>query len=998
MQVGRGAEMDALAAVAASALAGAPTVVLVQGEAGIGKSRLVSEFAARQRAEGWLVLSGRCVEVSGSELPLAPIAELVRDAIRQLGVAAVRELVGRWRDALATLVSVLAGEDARIEEVDRASVFDAVLALLSRLADERPLVVLLEDMHWADASTRDLVAYLTRTRMAGRTVLVLTRRDEAADERADVFLAELLRLPEVEQLTLEPLSSDLVAQQMEDITGEPPSPGELARVVALSDGIPFLVEEVLAADRWTTGLPDRVRRIVTTRLVGLSGQARRAVDAASLADAELTDTLLRRVIAQTDIDADQALHEAVQAGVLVPVGDRYRFRHAMTRIAVADAMLTGQRRQWHERWAQALTAAGTPLEPLTVQIASAQHWDAAGEPARALTACLAAADECRRRQHSLERAHLMCRALGAWDGVEDAEGQTGLTRNQLVDETADALTDAGDWPNLETMLRTELSRPEVRADELRQFVVRNGILGARSWSGAEAVDASAFADNVPAVRSAPASRDKVTALIDLCWGLTYTDLELGGTLAREALEVAEALGDETLIRKARIERANQGCFSGRYREALTTYDDLRGFIACEGYGTEGYAQMFMLWALLGVGDAASAKVEAETIRARLGSYAAAPFAWSNVAHAYAEILMVLGEWDRAQAALDEARSESFPPVDAPASTVLDTLRGLIATWRGDTATAQPLVAAAEEAARTPHVMTWEYPLWLRAESALAGGRPTDVRELLRDLWARPGLASAADVVRRLLVAAARAEAELSRYARALRDDTALAVSEAHVGAIQRVWTTLPPGGVVGAAVQIELDAELSRCAALPDPGAWVEAVTAWRELEFPYELGYAAFRLAEAYLDRGEPADRERAVESLVEADELARRLTAKPLLSQIASLARRARINLDAQPPPSQPDDSDVDPRAATASRLGLTDRELEVLSYLIEGYGNIEIGKALFMSPKTASVHVSRILTKLGASNRTQAATIGHRLGLVSARPEPNGGRLLLDIEVPG
>jgi DNA-binding CsgD family transcriptional regulator len=164
-------------------------------------------------------------------------------------------------------------------------------------------------------------------------------------------------------------------------------------------------------------------------------------------------------------------------------------------------------------------------------------------------------------------------------------------------------------------------------------------------------------------------------------------------------------------------------------------------------------------------------------------------------------------------------------------------------------------------------------------------------------------------------------------------------------------------------------AERSRLDRRPDPAAWAAAVAAWERLGQPYRAAYAGFRHAEALMASG---DRDAAATALGGAAEITGRLGARPLHDEVTALARRARLDLGPTAPPPQ------EAAPGPAGELGLTPRELEVLGLVAAGRSNRQIAQALFISPKTASVHVSNILAKLGVATRVEAAAVAHRLGL--------------------
>ena len=486
--IGREAELERLLRALAEASAGRPGVVLVKGEAGIGKSRLIIESLGQPaRPEGLLVLTGRCVEVAGADLPYAPFAAAIRDLIRQVGIEAVRGLSGPAMGALSMLIPALAEGDPPDGSASQVSILDAVTAVLTRLAGQRPVVLVVEDLHWSDASTRDLLGYLARTLTDERLLIVVTLRDEGAwDPALTRFVAELLRVPCVDQVTLSPLDPEQVSAQAADIAGRPLAADHVTRLVELSDGLPFLVEELLAAEpEWTERVPERARQIVLARLIGLSGQTRRLIEAASLADAELTDELLRTVMADTDISVDDVLHAAIDATVLVvdEVRDGYRFRHALLRAAVAQAMLpanaapgiaAGPRRLSR---CPALSTLSKPPSRLRIigrnPVTPTGRW----------SPTLNAAEACRLRSAYTEQAALMQRALALWDRATNPESLTRRVRAQLVDDTETALGGALATDERIELLEAELRRADSATSPVRRANLRMQLIMARREKG-----------------------------------------------------------------------------------------------------------------------------------------------------------------------------------------------------------------------------------------------------------------------------------------------------------------------------------------------------------------------------------------------------------------------------------------------------------------------------------------------------------------------------------
>jgi predicted ATPase len=202
--VGRVEELRTLEAARVRAANGEPAVVLVGGEAGVGKTRLVAELAARCAADGTRVLYGGCVPVGGDGLPYAPIVEALRPLPDELGVDAVRELAGpSWRELARLLPSLGEPEAGPAGQAAQARLFELLLGLLTRLSRQTPIALVVEDLHWSDQSTRDLLAFLVRNLRHNRVLLVGTyRSDEPRSDRLGPWLAELDRGGPVQRMEL----------------------------------------------------------------------------------------------------------------------------------------------------------------------------------------------------------------------------------------------------------------------------------------------------------------------------------------------------------------------------------------------------------------------------------------------------------------------------------------------------------------------------------------------------------------------------------------------------------------------------------------------------------------------------------------------------------------------------------------------------------------------------------------------------------------------------
>ena len=426
--VGREAELDRIAGAVVSARGGTSRCLLVTGEAGIGKSRLVTE-AVGSLGEA-LVLTGHAADMTTGEIPFGVVADTLRDLAR---VAGVDVLLPAEREALAPL---LPGAAPRLQ-VERVQLLSTFLDLLERLAREQLVVWVVEDLHWADSATRDLVGLAARTLPAGLLIVATVRTDDpertpAAEATLTSYVAGLARTPGCDVLPLSRLGTDAVQRQLRDLLGSHPSAEVASRVERLSDGIPFVVEELVAA----AGRPEltTVAAVAAGRLGGLGPETRRLVEAAAVGDGHLRISLLEQVLDVTPEELDAALVEALRAGILTTDHERdaVAFRHALLREAADRETGPGARRAWHRRWAEVLEDNPGVLPADPALLAVAEHWHQARDVRRALAATVAAmpaagADlPAGRGGGPLDAGH--ARATRPWTTLTDVTGMSASGR------------------------------------------------------------------------------------------------------------------------------------------------------------------------------------------------------------------------------------------------------------------------------------------------------------------------------------------------------------------------------------------------------------------------------------------------------------------------------------------------------------------------------------------------------------------------------------------
>jgi DNA-binding CsgD family transcriptional regulator/tetratricopeptide (TPR) repeat protein len=983
--VGRARELAALDAALGRADGGASAVVLLGGEAGVGKTRLVTEFAAGQAGTGTRVLIGGCVPLADGELPFAPAVEALRDLVGQVGVEPVRALAGPSWPELARLLPALgdpghAGPMPPPEPTDQGRLFELLIGLLGALADQAALVLVVEDVHWADRSTRDLLAFLARNLRRQRVVLVATHRsDEPERPWLGPFLAELGRAG-AERLELDRLDPAESAEQMAAILGAMPPVALVEGVFARAEGNPFFTEELLAAtDAGPAELPATLHDLLRGRIQAASEPARQVLRVAAVVGRRAPHRLVAAVAGLDDPRLDQALREAVAGKLLVtrPGGDGYEFRHALLReVAYAD-LLPGERARLHGEVAAAVAAhpgwAGGAGATVAAELA--HHWEAAGDLERALPAAVEAGVQAERAYAFAEAHRHLERALELWAEVPGAAGLTGLDRVGLLERTAGAAFLAHEMPRAAELWREALAAVDPAGDPVRAGVLHER-LGRSLWLTLDDAALDAYREAVRLVPAEPPSAERARVLA----GYAQILLMLVGPGA-EARQVAEEALDNARRAGARRE---EGQALSRLGSMVAVEDVEEGLallragrrIAVEQGDVDGlgWASGELAWDNAENGrleEARAAALEGAEASRRLGS------TWQfHLTGGAAWYEFLLGRWEDADrhfdAALDRMRG--------PGAVHSRFDRAVFEVARGDAAAARRWLGQAEAMAATAGRVQFD-ARWahkqagVRAELALWEGRDeeawTAVGEGLAALrrggeeTAVPGLfalglAAAAGRAERAMAHRDTAAAEATR-----RDgDDLLARLEAGGGPPERRLET--------AAVLGQCRAEQGRLHGRPDPAAWAAAAAGWEALGMPYPAACARWREAEALLAARAP--RTEVEQALGAAHAVAARLGAGFLLGELERLARRGRVRLAAPPEPAPA----AEPAAPSPARsLGLTPRE-EVLALVAAGRTNRQIAETLFITEKTASLHVSHILAKLGVGRRVEAAAVALRLGL--------------------
>ena len=413
----------------------------------MGKSRLVAEFERRAGEAGADVLVGECVELTHGELPYGPIVVALRPLVADAGDGPAQALHPGARAALARLWTDLEVADvAPGVEFAQGQLFEAVHRLIAGHAAVRPVAIVVEDLHWADHSTRDLLTFLIRNSRGERVVFICTFRTDEVHRRHPLYplISELERSGRAERMTLEPFGEEELREQLGGILGERPRPQLVGRLLERSEGNPFFAEELLAAADQGV-MPDSLRDALLVRVQRLSDPARATLELAAAVGRPAEHQLLATASELEPGALRDALREAVEQRFLVTTedGNGYAFRHALLREALYTDLLPGERTALHSRLGDALSSDQPLVDSGRAAAELAHHWQVAGRPGRALSASLEAARQAESVHAYAEAGRHLERALELWGRVPADEVPPGADRTEIAWRAADAAALSG---------------------------------------------------------------------------------------------------------------------------------------------------------------------------------------------------------------------------------------------------------------------------------------------------------------------------------------------------------------------------------------------------------------------------------------------------------------------------------------------------------------------------------------------------------------------------
>ena len=938
--VGREVELERVAGALVSVRDGASRCLLVTGEAGIGKSRLVAEAVAA--LDDALVLTGHAVDMSTGEIPFGVVADTLRDLLR---VAGAEVLLPAEAAALAPLLPGAASHG----QVERVQLLSTFLDLIERLASERLVVWVVEDLHWADSATRDLVGLAARTLPAGLLIVATVRTDDPerspeAEAALTSYVAGLARTPGCEVLVVPRLGPAAIQAQLRELLGSSPSADVATRVARLSDGIPFVVEELVAA----AGRPElsTVSAVASGRLRGLAPEARRLVEAAAVGDGHLRISLLEQVLDMTADELDVALAEALHAGILRTdhETDAVSFRHALLREATDRELGPGARRSWHRRWAQVLEDNPGVLARDPALLAIAEHWHQARDVRRSLAATVAALPAAERVCLPDEETVLWTRVFTAFGQLDDAEVVAGLPMREAY---ARALVTSGAAAH-------PVRRAWLDAVPVDRLPGAMRLIHAVASSDHGKGEANAYAeDRLVAIADAFEVSEPDLLAINV-WANTGSmmtvDLARGERMLDRARLAAREIGDPRCAVMVESRDSYRAQVNGDPQRAASRLRE-----ALDLFGHERWDGVFhlwgnLVWCELVCGRHREAQEAADEALRRLTHPHLSVNVWEHLVENATTSWILTGRWHRARELLEASTPwwEDGVRTSNAHLHLLDLLQTGHATdtgrWRTQLEAPAPGGAPATDARS------------VLALAAASSGDLAAMRAELAPLWGMDRMLMYDDQLWRIALMAARLEADAAGEA----SHTDRMAAEAHLRAIADAAATFRRYGPLGEVWPLDLAAQLDRFHGRDARAALRAALEGWERLGHVPDAAVTHLSLAEQEATRG---DRSTAREHLEAGRGIARRLEAVPLLARADALA--ATYGLAA--------------RERRTDQV-LTEREVEVLRLVADGLTNGQIGTRLFMSPKTASVHVSHILAKLGVANRTEAATVARRRGLLA------------------
>jgi DNA-binding CsgD family transcriptional regulator len=947
--------------------AGQRRAVLVGGDAGVGKTRYVEELLAHARARGWLIAAANCASVGDLSAPLGSWKDLAVDLAAQLGEETCSALGGSGWQGLQELLS----EGPSRWTASTSQLLDLMHEVLVAFSRQAPLVVVIEDVHWADPFTVNAITSLVRSRRPARLLVVVTWRTEDITRGHPLLvqIGEWHRAPSVVAVDVRPLGEVEVRQMLCGQLGREVNRALVRTFMARTGGNPLLVEELLRVGIGQP-MPSQLRGVLDSRFVAVSAAGRELLAAASLLGQTFDPDLVAQVLSWTAVEMDEALRENLGQNLIVATeSGRYGFRHALIREYAHTDLMPAARRALHQEIALVLMVRGGEGG---TEAALAFHWAEAGDIDQALIWSLRAARTASASLAHAEATDLYRRALRWWDDVADAEQLTGLRRSAVRVMAARAALLAADLDSLEEWCRDALGDtnpvedPRAAADWWAMYAEAARLAGDDEERETRLGQA---ADLLKATPEGPhaailAELARLTSL----HGDPVTGLADAETALRLALESMDAAAEAASLHAIAM------------AQSMVGQDPVNTFWSAIARATEAGADLVLFRCYVNLTDTllrrgsyrecvAAAERGVEQLTGRGMLHACAGTLLGNAAQA----MIATGEWATAASALEQAITLEE---SAPVGWFLDELRATLLIRRGQAPAAVQLLAQSTEAVQ--RLRRSDDDLLRRrtvtAEALQQSGRYSEaLTEVEQGLKATT---TVWDAAAQITAIGAQLVVALDQQGRSRRRSTDPDLTEEprlsavvellrsivrrlrpDPGSSAEAWVALARAEMTRTSLFSQADAQAANdhpWVAAPTASQWADLVERWSELGCPYESSYAIYRQAEALLlSQGR---RDEADHLLRESMDTAARLGAEGLSGDINALRRRAGLVRQ------------------KGDGSNLTEREQEVLQLLTIGSTNKQIGQSLFITEKTASVHVSNLLRKLGVASRLEAAAIAH------------------------
>ncbi len=963
--IGRDEEFTRLRDMADLAVEHSAQLVLVSGEAGIGKTTLTGEFVGQLMESGWGGHIGACIETADRPLPFGPIVSILRSIL--LGdIERLDEIVGHHRRDLSGLLPELSdiAEAAASLDGDIDRLFDAIAVILTEASRRRPNAILIEDIHWADAATRDLLSSLVNRLGTARTLLVITERTGATDRGHPLrtWIAEHRRLPNVHTIELEGLSRSELETQALRVLEQPPERRLIDELVERTRGNPYFSHELLVSRRdGSLALPVSLIDFLSSRISRLAPEERELMRALAIVGGIASHHMLRAML--PDLDVGRIVRSLCDASILEVDGSEFTFGHALLREVILSDVLPFEAEELHGRAAEAIIADPRQGHSLTDLTSLALHWGKAGDADRSITAAIQAGRAAAAVAAYEAAADMSLQAYWAWPAASAPDTDTNMSRYQLLLQTAEWLASC------------------YRGEEAIN-IIREALAG---WAG-----------SLP-----PGSRALLLArLAPIHWHLGNPP-----ETARVLAEAARLVGDEVSPEAAQVHHAisRQALADGQIHPALEAAEraveiaEIEKLPVLLAEALSAKALGIGVTGDLDAGVALAQRARELALSEQLVSQTALTY--------HREMLMIVFQEGRTEACLEASRQglafaeqhcgprwraeiglnlclglveagrlrEAEPLFESLLSSELDDLRrltvlqtsGLHALATGSYALADTfLTEAVEISDRYQSAQETGFQSRLQAELARRQGRLDEAIQLI-DRALELQLAgdnltyTRESIVEKVRIVRSRLEQDMAD-AKQQKAEVAILIDDFDgSGRANEAWHSL---------MRLEL-ASISGPVELEAAHATIELV---ESAGYLYEAAQVRLLLIEQLMANG-VTDRSTLETEIIELHGIADTHGITWIAEFVVSMAKVARVALELNEPPAP-----VPVASADAYPHHLTAREVEVMSLLAEGLTNKGIGERLFVSPRTVGTHISNLLAKLGVGNRGEAAAAYHRLGL--------------------